>query len=98
VEFFEPPNYRQVTGGAGGFVSIFVGDTCGKCEKSVNVPQGAGWKCRCGAYNVLPHSAHRETFLGPDYGPLQCEIQKAAQEVIDKHEVKQLPQKENAGE
>jgi len=55
----------------------FVGDDCSKCSKTVNVPNGAGWFCPCGAYNVLSFSANRFPFDSPDYGPTDASIRDA---------------------
>ena len=62
------------------FFSGFVGDECGACKATVNVPHGPGWFCPCGHYNILPYSNRRMTFEAPTHGPTREAIQAAWEE------------------
>lgn len=55
----------------------FVGETCGQCKKTANVPHGAGWFCKCGAYNAQFFHGGMMPHEHPDYGVSAEEIRQA---------------------
>lgn len=72
----------------GGFRFVFIGDHCGKCKATVNIPHGPGWFCRCGHYNCLPFHGGAITHPEPNYGPTAKAIQTAARLVLRRNGVR----------
>ena len=68
--------------------SYFVGEVCGKCRKTANVPPATGWFCRCGSYNMQDYGGHgMMPHEAPDYGPPAQLIQEVGREVNTLHVV-----------
>ncbi len=51
-------------------INEFCGAECQTCKRTANVPEMAGWRCACGAWNLLGFPGwNKHMHETPDQGP-----------------------------